>query len=83
VLERAAILAPAGELLAREYLPEEFQSGARPVFSTDDESLRALEAKHIKRLMGDLQGNKPEVAKKLGIGLTTLYRKLQEYGIEE
>ncbi len=83
VLERAAILAPAGELLALEYLPEEFQSGARPAFSTDDESLRALEAKHIRRLMGDLQGSKPEVAKKLGIGLTTLYRKLQEYGLEE
>jgi two-component system NtrC family response regulator len=69
--------------LALENLPEEFQGGARPVFSTDDESLRALEAKHIKRLMGDLQGSKPEVAKKLGIGLTTLYRKLQEYGLEE
>ncbi|RZL12451.1 MAG: hypothetical protein EOO62_10965, partial [Hymenobacter sp.] len=24
----------------------------------------------------------PEVAKRLGIGLTTLYRKLQEYGVE-
>ncbi|RZK88850.1 MAG: sigma-54-dependent Fis family transcriptional regulator, partial [Hymenobacter sp.] len=83
VLERAAILAPAGELLAPDYLPEEFQSGARPVLSADDESLRALEARHIKRLMTDLAGNKPEVAKRLGIGLTTLYRKLQEYGLEE
>ena len=82
VLERAAILAPAGELLALEYLPEEFQSGTRPVFLADDESLRALEARHIRRLMEELGGGKPEVARRLGIGLTTLYRKLQEYGLE-
>jgi len=47
-----------------------------------DDSLRALEARHIARLMAELAGNKPEVAKRLGIGLTTLYRKLQEYGLE-
>ncbi|HET9504289.1 MAG TPA: sigma-54 dependent transcriptional regulator [Hymenobacter sp.] len=81
VLERAAILAPAGELLAPAYLPDEFHGAtARP--ATDDESLRGLEARHIQRLMGELLGNKPEVAKRLGIGLTTLYRKLQEYGVE-
>jgi len=81
VLERAAILAPAGELLAPAYLPDEFHgAAARP--TADDESLRGLEARHIQRLMGELLGNKPEVAKRLGIGLTTLYRKLQEYGVE-
>ena len=82
VLERAAILAPAGELLAPSYLPDEFHGArARPPLE-DDESLRGLEARHIRRLMGELAGNKPEVAKRLGIGLTTLYRKLQEYGVE-
>ena len=82
VLERAAILAPAGQLLASTYLPDEFHGlAARPPLP-DDESLRGLEARHIRRLMGELAGNKPEVAKRLGIGLTTLYRKLQEYGVE-
>jgi two-component system NtrC family response regulator len=82
VLERAAILAPVGQPLAAVYLPDEFHaSGPRP--AAGDESLRALEARHIHKLMGELLGNKPEVAKKLGIGLTTLYRKLQEYGLEE
>jgi DNA-binding NtrC family response regulator len=81
VLERAAILAPAGELLAPTYLPDEFH-GATTRPTADDESLRGLEARHIQRLMGELLGNKPEVAKRLGIGLTTLYRKLQEYGVE-
>jgi len=85
VLERAAILAPAGELLAADYLPDEFHAPGRPAkpgADAADDSLRALEARHIARLMAELAGNKPEVAKRLGIGLTTLYRKLQEYGLE-
>ena len=84
VLERAAILAPTGELLSADYLPDEFHALGRPAKpGTDatDESLRALEARHIGKLMGELEGNKPEVAKRLGIGLTTLYRKLEEYGL--
>ena len=84
VLERAAILAPAGELLSADYLPGEFHVLGRPMkpeADAADESLRALEARHIGKLMGELEGNKPDVAKKLGIGLTTLYRKLEEYGL--
>ncbi len=84
VLERAAILAPAGEPLAAAYLPDEFHALGRPArvgADATDDSLRALEARHIGKLMGELDGNKPEVAKKLGIGLTTLYRKLEEYGL--
>ena len=84
VLERAAILAPADQPLAADYLPDEFHALTRPRPLTDagDDSLRALEARHIQRLMQELGGNKPEVARRLGIGLTTLYRKLQEYGLE-
>ena len=84
VLERAAILAPAGEPLAADFLPDEFHALGRPVrpgADPADDSLRALEARHIGKLMGELDGNKPEVAKRLGIGLTTLYRKLEEYGL--
>ncbi|MFD2720395.1 sigma-54-dependent transcriptional regulator [Hymenobacter monticola] len=81
VLERAAILAPTGELLSADFLPDEFHALGRPRAVAGDESLRALEAQHIARLMRELDGNKPEVAKRLGIGLTTLYRKLEEYGL--
>ena len=84
VLERAAILAPAGEMLSADYLPDEFHAPGRPVkpgADATDDSLRALEARHISKLMSELEGNKPDVAKRLGIGLTTLYRKLEEYGL--
>ncbi|MDO7877557.1 sigma-54 dependent transcriptional regulator [Hymenobacter sp. ASUV-10] len=78
VLERAAILAPAGEPLSPDFLPDELH--ALLAADAGDDSLRALEARHIARLMAELGGNKPEVARRLGIGLTTLYRKLEEYG---
>ncbi|GAA4363549.1 sigma-54 dependent transcriptional regulator [Hymenobacter saemangeumensis] len=81
VLERAAILAPSGEALAADFLPDEFHAH-RVLSDPGDESLRALEARHIRKLMQEQEGNKPEVARRLAIGLTTLYRKLQEYGIE-
>ncbi|UOQ96429.1 sigma-54 dependent transcriptional regulator [Hymenobacter sp. 5317J-9] len=84
VLERAAILAPSGEPLSADFLPDEFHAlgrPARPGADAADDSLRALEARHIEKLMRELDGNKPEVAKRLGIGLTTLYRKLEEYGL--
>ena len=82
VLERAAILAPADQPLAASFLPDEFHGPADRPPHEDDESLRGLEARHIRRLMAELAGSKPEVARRLGIGLTTLYRKLQEYGVE-
>ena len=56
-------------------------AAVRPGADPADDSLRALEARHIGKLMGELEGNKPDVAKRLGIGLTTLYRKLEEYGL--
>jgi two-component system NtrC family response regulator len=86
VLERAAILAPAGQPLDADFLPPEFHgpvlpSAGIPTDAANQDSLRSLEARHIARLMHELKGDKPEVARKLGIGLTTLYRKLQEYEI--
>jgi two-component system NtrC family response regulator len=86
VLERAAILAPADQPLTAAYLPDEFHALLAPnsaaALSPDDCSLRAVEARHIQQQLHKVQGNKTEAARQLGIGLTTLYRKLQEYGLQ-
>ena len=43
--------------------------------------LSAMERRHIARVLEYTKGNKTEAARLLKIGLTTLYRKIEEYGI--
>ncbi|TPG67016.1 sigma-54-dependent transcriptional regulator [Hymenobacter nivis] len=85
VLERAAILTPAGQPLDLDGLPLEIQLAAAapagPAAADDERSLRRVEEQHIRRILLEAGGNKTEAARVLGIGLTTLYRKVQEYGL--
>jgi DNA-binding NtrC family response regulator len=53
---------------------------------TSDGEIRALEdveADMIRLALGRYRGHMTEVAKRLGIGRSTLYRKMQVYGLEE
>ena len=43
--------------------------------------LATIEHRHIARVLQFTRGNKTEAARLLKIGLTTLYRKVEEYGI--
>jgi two-component system NtrC family response regulator len=73
VIERCIILAD-GEL-NYSLLPSDFESGD----STDSFALDVIEKAHILKVLRHSGNNKAETAKLLGIGLTTLYRKLDEY----
>jgi transcriptional regulator with PAS, ATPase and Fis domain len=42
-----------------------------------------MEKKHIQSVLQYAKGNKTEAARLLNIGLTTLYRKMEEYGISK
>ncbi|MFM7083561.1 MAG: sigma-54-dependent transcriptional regulator [Hyphomicrobium sp.] len=44
--------------------------------------LEAIEADMIRLALGKYRGHMTEVAKRLNIGRSTLYRKMQEYGLE-
>jgi DNA-binding NtrC family response regulator len=48
----------------------------------DIRRLDAIEADMIRLALGRYRGHMTEVAKRLGIGRSTLYRKMQEYGLE-
>jgi two-component system, NtrC family, response regulator len=82
VMERACILASSEELTV-ESLPVEFQIS--PLWSGGNQlsafSLASVEKLHIQRVLNHTKGNKAETAKLLNIGLTTLYRKIEEYGL--
>lgn len=55
-----------------------------PAVAEDGEirSLEAMEADMIRLALGRYRGHMTEVAKRLNIGRSTLYRKMQEYGLE-
>jgi transcriptional regulator with PAS, ATPase and Fis domain len=44
--------------------------------------LASAEKIHIQKVLNYANGNKTKTAELLNIALTTLYRKLSEYGIE-
>ncbi|UOQ98346.1 sigma-54 dependent transcriptional regulator [Hymenobacter sp. 5317J-9] len=85
VLERASILTPPDQPLTVDGLPLELQMFSlvgHPASTPDGErSLRRMERDHIQRILLETAGNKTEAARQLGIGVTTLYRKIQEYGL--
>lgn len=79
VMERVVILAEDSQLGAH-LLPYEFHHES----TTDDPfNMQAVEKQHIVKVLHYTHGNKTETARLLGIGLTTLYRKLEEYQLEK
>ena len=77
VIERAVILADSNELSFTS-LPLEMQQ-LQNVQSLSAFELTSVEKLHIQRVLNYTKGNKTETAKLLNIGLTTLYRKIEEY----
>lgn len=80
VLERACILTETTELLP-EHLPYEIQQQDKSI--AGNLSLANVERNHILRVLDFTKGNKTKTAEYLGIGLTTLYRKMAEYYIDK
>lgn len=79
VIERACILAESDELTI-DSLPYEFRHNTTSIGnSLSAFSLSSVEKLHIQRVLNHTKGNKTEAAKLLDIGLTTLYRKIEEY----
>ncbi|HEY4936097.1 MAG TPA: helix-turn-helix domain-containing protein [Puia sp.] len=79
VVERAVILT-VHEKLTPDMLPPGLQKGnqkKRQTWSVFE--LNTMEKMHIERILKHTGGNKVEAARLMNIGLTTLYRKIEEY----
>lgn len=85
VIERSMIVCESGYLDIAD-LPFDIQN-AHYEHSNDSSpgsfELSAMERRHIARVLEYTKGNKTEAARLLKIGLTTLYRKIEEYKISE
>jgi len=83
IIERSVIL--SDDELAIESLPLDLQILTTPV--RNDKTLSAFnlasaEKIHIQKVLNYTNGNKTKTADLLNIALTTLYRKIAEYGLE-
>ncbi|REA57437.1 sigma-54-dependent Fis family transcriptional regulator [Dyadobacter luteus] len=80
VIERAVIISDGK--LDISVLPSDF----RDTVSTASESLssfsmESVEKQHIQKVLNHSQGNRAEAARLLEIGIATLYRKIDEFGL--
>ena len=91
VIETAVILATAGVIHLWD-LPPEIQAGppALPPASSESDgmvgrvgmTMDEIEKEAIRRTLANTAGNKTQAAKILKMGLRTLHRKVQTYGLE-
>jgi two-component system NtrC family response regulator len=77
IIERAVILVN-DNVIGANLLPYEFHQATAEPTSME---MAAMERNHIIKVLAHAHGNKAETARLLGIGLTTLYRKIEEYQI--
>lgn len=81
VVERSLIIAD-GNILTPDTLPLSIQTPAiQDNGSYSGFDLSGVEKMHIQKVLKYTKGNKTETSRLLGIGLTTLYRKIEEYGL--
>jgi DNA-binding NtrC family response regulator len=85
-LERAAVLC-GGDVIGPEALPERVREAPRPRVVADstppNPTMEVVERAYIQWVLQAEGGNKTRAAEVLGIDPSTLYRKLNRYGIEE
>ena len=81
VIERALII--CDDYITLDDMPLDFRSSTLSGSAADGDDFELAEAehRHIQRVLQYTKGNKAEAARLLKRGLSTLYRKIEEYGI--
>lgn len=80
IVERSVIL--ADDILTPTVLPYEIQHQQDPSNKTMSAfAMQSVEKLHIQKVLNYTKGNKAETARLLEIGIATLYRKIDEFGL--
>ncbi len=80
IIERSLIVSNGSELTTAD-LPMEFSTNDIKSNNLSAFDLASMEKLHIQRVLIHTGNNKSETARLLNIGLSTLYRKMEEYNI--
>jgi two-component system NtrC family response regulator len=81
IIERSLIVCNGSELTPLD-LPLEFSDSDPKNNHLSDFDLASVEKLHIQHVLNHTRNNKSETARLLNIGLSTLYRKMEEYNIQ-
>ncbi|MEA3288498.1 MAG: sigma-54 dependent transcriptional regulator [Candidatus Marinimicrobia bacterium] len=82
IVERAVLLSD-GDMITTEDLPERARESVDSTFPDNlKEASREFEQSHILNILERHDHDKAKVAEVLGIGLSSLYRKIDDLGIE-
>jgi len=82
IIERIILLSDKPTLTASD-LPFEITTGIESNSLSKSEKLEDIERNHILSVLRSVNNNKNEASDILGIGLTTLYRKLNDYKLTD
>ncbi|MGJ1447799.1 sigma-54-dependent transcriptional regulator [Sphingobacterium spiritivorum] len=80
IIERSVIVSD-GNVLDMTCLPDEFNRIDGQLQQQSPFSMALAEQAHIQKVLLHTHGNKAEAARLMGIGIATLYRKIDEYKI--
>ena len=81
-IERALNLVDEAEMITSDHLPEEIRGYKSPSSTlTLNEVIEETERHTIINYLELMNGNKSETARVLGISRTTLYEKMNKYGL--
>ncbi|MEZ6184553.1 MAG: sigma-54 dependent transcriptional regulator [Planctomycetota bacterium] len=93
VLERALVLTPGDTIRPKDCrgldeaptsrLPTASGPQERPSGPASSGTLAEVEREHIQRVLAETEGNKTQAAKRLGVSLRSLYRKLDKLGLKD
>lgn len=82
IVERAVLLSD-GDLVSTEDLPQRAQTNSSSEYPENlKEASRSFEKTHILNILDQCENDKAAAAEVLGIGLSSLYRKIDDLGIE-
>ncbi len=81
-LQRAVILGEGNMIVPGDLPPDMVPASADPVMVDDlSEAVRRFEKQHIERILAETS-DKKEAARRLSMGLSSLYRRIAELGIQ-